>query len=140
MNDNWYNYCCENVNNITDPLKNLSLLLILSLVFFSCEKEYLIPENEVPEWLKSQISQAEKSIKENPKGWHAYGAWIRYKWQEEYYFEYHNMASSSLIMPISATGDTLHFSPGDISTEYYKEKCCRQYVWKGPDYKELPGM
>ena len=69
---------------------------------------------------------------------HSYAAWIRYKWQEEYYFEYHNMASSFLIMPISATGDTLHFSPGATSTNYYKEKCCRQYVWKGPNYKEFP--
>ncbi len=46
MNDNWYNFCCENVNNITDPLKKLSLLLILSLIFFSCEKDkHLIIEN-----------------------------------------------------------------------------------------------
>ena len=121
-------------------MKKFLLLLILSLTFFSCEKEYLIPENEVPEWLKAEIKQDEKIIKESPKLMNAHGAWLRYKWQEEYYFEYHNMLSSSLIMPISATGDTLHFSPGDISTEYYKEKCCRQYVWKGPNYKELPGM
>lgn len=118
-------------------MKKFSLLLIFSLIFFSCEKEYLISENEVPDWLKDHISQAEKSIKENPKGFHSYAAWIRFKWQEEYYFEYHNMASSFLIMPISATGDTLHFSPGATSTNYDKEKCCRQYVWKGPNYKEF---
>jgi hypothetical protein len=120
-------------------MKKFSLLLILSLIFFSCEKEYLIPENEVPEWLKSQISLAEKSIKENPKGLHAYSAWIRYKWQNEYYFE-HDYLSSASPLTISTTQDTLLLNPLDTSTDYYKGKCCRQYVWKGPDYKELPGM
>lgn len=61
----------------------LTLLLLLS----SCEKDYLIPSNEVPDWLKSKISQDELTIKEQPKLMTSYGGWLRYTWRNEYYFE-----------------------------------------------------
>jgi hypothetical protein len=114
-------------------------MLVLSIIFFSCEKDYLIPDKEVPEWLKTKINQDEQIIRDSPQLMNAYGAWLRYKWQSEDYFEYHNELSSSLPQPISEKGDTLNFYVTDSTTDYYKEKCCKQYVWKAPEYKDLPG-
>jgi len=108
-------------------------------MFFSCEKDYLIPKNEVPEWLKTKISQDEQIIKDSPQSWLNYGAWLRYSWQNEYYFEYYNELSSSGPRAISTNGDTLHIYVNDINTVYYKEKCCKQYVWKAPHYSGFIG-
>jgi hypothetical protein len=121
-------------------MKKFALMIAFSLILFSCEKDYLIPEKEVPEWLKTSISQDEKLIKDSPQTWKNYGAWIRYKFQNEYYFEYQNVLSSSLPKPISAKRDTLQFYVFDTTTDYFKEKCCKQYVWKAGEYKDLPGM
>ena len=121
-------------------MKKLALLITFSFVFFSCEKDYLIPNKEVPKWLKEKIEQDEQIIKDSPQLMNSYGAWLRFKWQNEYYFEYHNVLSSSLPSPISAKGDTLHFYATDTNTDYYKEKCCKEYVWKAPNYEDLPGM
>jgi hypothetical protein len=120
-------------------MKKLTLLFTFSLSLFSCEKDYLVPNKEVPDWLKTKISLAEKSIKDSPDGLTAYAAWIRYKWQNEYYFEYHAYVSSSSPLAISISQDTLRLNPWDITTDYYKEKCCKQFIWKGPKYTD-PGI
>ena len=121
-------------------MKKLALMFFFSLMFFSCKKDYLIPDREVPDWLKAKISQDEQIIKDSPQLMNSYGARLRYTWQNEYYFEYSNVLSSSLPRPISVKGDTLQIYATDINTDYYKEKCCRQYVWKAPEYEDLPGM
>lgn len=115
-------------------------MFFLSLMFFSCEKDYLIPDREVPDWLKAKISQDEQIIKDSPQLMNSYGAWLRYTWQNEYYFEYHNPLSSSSPRAISTNRDTLYLDVFDSTSDYYKEKCCRQYVWKAPKYEDLPGM
>jgi hypothetical protein len=117
-------------------MRKIALMFFFSLIFFSCEKDFLIPDKEVPEWLKSKIKQEEQIIKESPQLMSAYGAWLRYDWQNEYYFEYHNELSSSFPRAISIKGDTLHIWANDVNTDYYKEKCCRQLVWEAPNYKE----
>jgi hypothetical protein len=35
-------------------------------------------------------------------------------------------------------GDTLHIRANDVTTDYYKGKCCRHLVWKGPRYEDSP--
>jgi hypothetical protein len=117
-------------------VKKLLLLFIFSSIFLSCEKDYLIPEREVPEWLKARINQDEQKIKDSPKSMCSYGAWLRYKWQNDYYFEYYNMLSSSSPIAVSFDRDTLHIMPNDMNTDYCKEKCCKRYVWKAPHYIE----
>jgi len=119
-------------------MRKIALLFVLSLFFFSCEKDYLIPDNEVPDWLKSDIKKQEQIIKESRRFMCSYGAWLRYDWDHEYYFEYHNELSSSSPKAISTNGDTLHIWANDVNTEYYKEKCCRQLVWKAPKYSDSP--
>jgi hypothetical protein len=119
-------------------MKILTAALLLSLMFSACEKEpYLIPENEVPEWLKSRISRDEAEMSTAPQSMLYYGGWIRYEWDGEYYFEYHNELSSSMPQPISESGNALHIHAFDTTTEYYKEKCCKQYVWKAPKFRDL---
>jgi len=126
----------------TKPItvKKLAFLFAFSFVFLSCEKNYLIPDKEVPGWLKTKIEQEEQIINDSPKLMNSLGAWMRYSWNDEYYYEYHNPLSSSLPQPISAKGDTLGFYVTDASTDYYKQKCCREYVWKAPKYDDLSGI
>ncbi|MFZ2339908.1 MAG: hypothetical protein WAW07_09350 [Bacteroidales bacterium] len=123
-------------------MKKLSLMLFFSIMLFSCEKDdFLIPNKEVPAWLKAKISQDEQIIKNSPQSDLNYGAWKRYKWQDEYYFEYQNyVVFTSLPQPISVKGDTLQFYVYETTTDYYKEKCCKEFVWKAPEFKDLPGM
>jgi hypothetical protein len=121
-------------------MKKFALIFILSFFFISCEKDYLIPNKEVPDWLKTIISQEEQIIKDSPQLMNSFGAWLRYNWQNDYYFEYHNVLSSSLPRVISSKGDTLNFYATDANTDYFKKKCCKEYVWKAPKYEDLPGM
>lgn len=119
-------------------MNKLALMILFSLFLFSCEKDYLIPEKEVPEWLKAKINQDEKTMNDHPSSCLYYGGWLRYIWQDEFYFEYHCSCSSSSPRVISTTGDTLHIWANDTTTDYYKEKCCRQLVWKAPKYTDSP--
>ena len=117
-------------------MKKIALMFVLSLAFLSCEKTLPdVPDNEIPVWLKTKISQDEQTIQQSPKYMASWGAWIRYKWQNDYYFEYHNILSSSSVAPVSVSGDTLYY--GATNLTYYNEKSNKQYVWKAPNYKEF---
>lgn len=110
-------------------------LILFCITVISCEKDYLIPANEIPDWLKEQIKISEQKIKDDPSIMPAYGSWVRFNWKNEHYFEYSNPLSSSIGLPISFHGDTLKiFNP--TVADYTKEKCCMRYVWKGPGFNE----
>ena len=111
--------------------------LILFLLLSSCEKDYPIPSNEVPGWLKSSIENDEQAIKDFPKSWKNYGVWFRYNYDGVYYFEYGNPLSSSIVPPISQAQDTLNFLDPATSDRYQNRKCCQRLVWKGPKYDDL---
>lgn len=115
-------------------MNRLLPLFLLAFLLCSCEKDYLVPESELPQWLKTTIQEHEKAIEESTKGWPAMGAWKRARWDETYYYEYYNLLLSSMPRPISHSGDTLDVWVGDTNTDYHKEKCCSAFVWKGPDY------
>jgi len=119
-------------------MKKIALMFFFSFMFISCEKDYLIPDKNVPDWLKSKINQDEQIIKQSPNSLVSYGAWLRYKWQNEYYYEYHNImsVSSSFPIPFSVNGDSLIVISGGTNSDYWTKKCCGQYVWKAPNYKE----
>jgi hypothetical protein len=119
-------------------MRKIALMLFTSVMFISCEKGYLIPDKEVPEWLKLRINSDEQMMNDYPSSCLYYGAWLRYIWQDEYYFEYHCSCSSSSPRAISVNGDTLHVLANDVNTDYYKGKCCRQLVWKAPKYEDSP--
>lgn len=116
--------------------KAAAFLFLMALLLVSCDKEYLVPERELPQWLKDNIEMLEQNIADNPKSMAKISAWMRTEWKHEYYYEYYNPLLSSMPRPISHSGDTLDVWIGDMDSDYFKEKCCSVYVWKGPDYKE----
>jgi hypothetical protein len=118
-------------------MKKLILLLLFPLIFISCEKNsdknYLVPENEIPAWLKTRIQQDEQAINATPKYMPSYGAWKRYEWNNEFYFEYINYLSSYRGTAIAFSGETMSYEEYAL---FIKERCCMKYVWKAPSYEE----
>ena len=55
-------------------MKKIALMLFISTMFISCEKDYLIPDKEVPEWLKSKINHDEQMMSDHPSSCLYYGA------------------------------------------------------------------
>jgi hypothetical protein len=118
-------------------MKNIYFLFALSILFFSCEKDdYLIPNEEVPEWLKERISEDEATIKSDPKLMPNYGAWIRYEFQGAYYYEYDNYLSSLSRNPYSQEGVRVDLTIAAF-TDYQTDKCCKKFVWKAPSYHKI---
>lgn len=114
-------------------MRKLSLLIIVFFCLVSCEKNGLVPDNEIPNWLKERIAQDEAKINSDPMSGLDIGAWVRYKFEGEFYFEYKNALSSAGLHLYSETGDQV------IASElwwwkYRYNKCCKKYVWKGPSY------
>lgn len=118
-------------------MKNPIILISFALVMLSCEKDYLIPKEDIPDWLKTRIEISDKLLKDKPKAMDAYGAWIRYEWENDYYFEYSNILSSYIGGPITFQGDTLGYITDPRVMDYAQNRCCKQYVWKGPRFKEF---
>ena len=116
-------------------MKKTFVLIVLSLCIFSCEKDNLVSGDEVPEWLKVRIAQDEVEIKRNPQSGLDIGAWIRYKYLSNYYFEYHNLLSSAG-PPIYDYNGVIIMLDQEPYLNYYDDKCCKQFVWKGPSYIE----
>ena len=120
----------------------MKTLLYLSafLTFFlftDCNKNKLIPEDEVPQWLKERIAEDEVDIEESdPKKMVNFGAWIRYKFNEDYYFEYDNPLSSVCCCMLNFEGESFNYFDESFET-YQENKCCKKYVWKAPEYDEL---
>ena len=103
------------------------------MFFASCEKEYLVPEKELPQWLKTSIEKDQEIIAEDSGSMKAMGKWTRSEWRNELYYEYTNMLLCSMSSPISHNNDTLKFYQNISDTIYYDEKCCEVVVWKGPN-------
>lgn len=118
-------------------MKKIMLLLLFPFIFISCEKnsenDFLVPENEVPAWLKTSIQKDEQVINATPKYMQSYGAWKRYEWNNEFYFEYINPLSSYRGSDIAFSGERLSYEEHAI---YSKERCCMKYVWKAPNYTD----
>ena len=116
-------------------MKKLLIFFTITLLLSACEKDYLVPSNEVPEWLKERIAEDEATIKEDPKLMPNYGAWIRYEFNNESYYEYDNPLSSLSRNPYSEAGVRVNTMEQPY-IEYWDNKCCEIFVWKAPKYKE----
>ena len=117
-------------------MKITFLLCIVTILCFSCGKEYLIPENEVPEWLKERISADEEIIKSEPKLMQNYGAWFRYKFKGDYYYEYDNPLTSLYIDAYSHAGERINLTVVPLDA-YREKKCCEKLVWEAPNYRKF---
>jgi hypothetical protein len=116
-----------------DIMKKALLLFAIIVSCLSCRKDFLIPNGEVPGWLKDKISQNEATIKSDPKLMPNYGAWIRYEYQGEKYYEYDNPLSCAISNPWSEAGEQINTSISPY-TNYWNDKCCEMFVWKAPEY------
>ena len=117
-------------------MKKILFILAIFSILTSCEKNY-VPEKEIPAWLKDITNDYEVSLLQNPNNPVLNGtAWIRYKWNNEYYFEYRSIVSSSFAYPISFYRDTLKQCPVCIGTDYHDNKTGKKYVWKGKEYPD----
>lgn len=116
-------------------MKKILLVLLPAILLISCEKQYLVPADEVPEWLKTRIAEIEDEIEANPKSGLDIGAWIRYEYNDQYYFEWHNLLSSSFPPIYDTDGNIMTYS-WDNSSGYQKDKCCKKFVWKGPSWND----
>lgn len=112
-------------------MKKLLILIVISLSISACQKDGTLPENDIPQWLKDRIAHDEMIIETDPQSGLDIAAWIRYKYEKEYYFEYHNLLSSAGPETYSITGTEYH--PSDY-LDYKDNRCCKVLVWKGPNY------
>jgi hypothetical protein len=120
------------VNHMPE-MKNPVLIICFLLLASACEKNQTVPDDEIPDWLKTRIAQDELTIVSNPQSGLDIAAWIRYRYQKDYYFEYHNMLSSSFPPVYNYDGESVNYFI-DPYTDYPDKKCCKQYVWKGSAY------
>jgi hypothetical protein len=116
-------------------MKKFLLFLLPAMLLISCERQYLLPSDEVPGWLKTRIAEIEDQINSNPRSGLDVGAWIRYEYKDQYYFEWHNLLSSSFPPIYDTTGDMMTFS-WDSNDEYQTDKCCKKYIWKGSSWND----
>lgn len=114
-------------------MKKILLLLMPALLLFSCEKNYLVPAGEVPEWLEDRIAETEKEIRSDPKSSLNMCAWVRYTYEDDYYYEWINLLSSYWPHLYNQKGELVTFDSMDID-KYWEQKCCKQFIWKGADY------
>jgi len=116
-------------------MKHYIFVFSLFLLIASCEKssDYLIPESQVPEWLKARIVQDEKTLESDPRSSLSISAWMRTEYKGAYYFEFINLLNSSMPQPYNFDGTEFKYTDSGF-IEYQSGKCCSKYVWKGSDY------
>jgi len=115
-------------------MKTLISFVILVFCLSACTKDpFLIPTSEIPKWLQDRITRDEKIIKSDPKSGLDITAWIRYKYNNSYYFEYHNMIWSSGPEYYDFDGNKILLI-NEPYLDYNSKKCCKKFVWKGPNY------
>lgn len=115
--------------------KSIIFNTVLAFLLLSCEKkaDFLIPESEIPNWLKTKIVSDESTLKSNPESSISISAWIRYEYGGDYYYEFINLLSSA--GPMVFKSDSTEFNYREVNFfDYQSGKCCKRYVWKGPSY------
>ncbi len=110
-------------------MKKVFILLLFSLFLTSCEKDYLVPNKEVPQWLKDRIAKDQKDT----NSFSDISAWIRYEYNGKYYYEY-NLMTSSQFPPVFTDDGQLLSQTKDSYIDYMNNKCCKKYIWKGKTY------
>jgi|PlaIllAssembly_1097288.scaffolds.fasta_scaffold817160_1 hypothetical protein len=117
-------------------MKTQISVMILLFCLCACTKDpFLIPTSQIPKWLQDRITQDEKVLKTDPDSGPSITAWIRYKYNDSFYFEFHNMMWSSGPWYYDSNGNQLIYNDDPtFFQDYNSEKCCRQFVWKGPNY------
>lgn len=117
-------------------MKRTFFFILFSVSMISCEKDLLLPDSEVPDWLKERIANDEAIIQSNPQSGLDAAAWIRYRYDGNYYFEYLNLLSSAFPAIYSYEG-VQTMTLFDNYQDFISGRCCKIYVWKGKSYTEI---
>jgi hypothetical protein len=119
-------------------MKRVILLLLPVIMLTSCEKQNLLPSGDIPPWLKEMIREAEAGESSPPMFASDMGAWVRYRYEGNYFFEWLNPIMSSL--PPVYTREGLQVMDQSVYIPYQNGKRGKKYVWKGssfpPEYDE----
>lgn len=115
------------------------------IIISACKKEEdVTKEIDIPLWLQEEIDMYEKELEDDPNSYNSYGAWMRYKYNDQYFFEYENMLSSYSWGSIMYDYDGVVYYDNDLPntdaavlSDYDDLKCCMEYVWKGENHFEL---
>jgi hypothetical protein len=116
-------------------MKRVILLLLPVMLLTACEKQSFVPSGDVPEWLKEMIREAEEGDSNPPMYGTDFGAWVRYKYAGNYYFEWINPILSSF-PPVYDQSGRLSNMDQDEYARYQNGKCCKKYVWKGSAFPD----
>ena len=119
-------------------MKNLFALLLLTFILTSCEKwpDFLVPDSDVPKWLKERIADDVKTIESNPQSGLNFAAWIRYSYNDKYFYEYVNLISSAGPKTYNSDGTEFMYTENNY-TDYQSNKYCLTYIWQGPSYIDI---
>jgi hypothetical protein len=117
-------------------MKKILFLILLATITASCERVQLPSDPELPGWLKVRIAQDEEIIRTNAHSGLEIGAWMRFNFEGDYYFEYLNLLSSSFPPIYNLEGERVMADQNDYR-DYSAGKCCKKYIWKGPAYFEI---
>jgi hypothetical protein len=116
-------------------MKRVLLLMLPVMLLTACEKQYLVPSGDVPAWLKEIIREAEAGESSSSIYATDIGAWIRYRYEGKYYYEWINPVMSSF-PPVYDHDGGLFPMDQDKYTRYQNGKCCKKYVWKGSAFPD----
>jgi hypothetical protein len=114
-------------------MKSILLLFAFALFLSSCNNDDIALRSDLPTWLVKSINEDEAKIKSDPSKMSNYGAWFKYSFQGEYYYEYDNPLSSLIRNPYSQEGVSINTTVYPF-TKYWDEKCCEELIWKAPNY------
>ena len=112
------------------------LLPLLFIVACQNDDDSASTSVPVPEWLRDRVAQDEASIAADSTKLRSYGAWIRYNFKNELYYEYDNPLSSMARNPVTVEGEQVNLSD-PFFTDYWNKRCCERYVWEGPRYVRM---
>lgn len=113
-------------------MKRVILLLLPVIMLVACEKQNLVPSGEVPPWLRDMIREAEAGISSPPMFATDMGAWVRYRYEGNDYYEWRNPIMSSFPPVYNRAGFKL--TEQSVYIPYQNGKCCMKYVWKGSSF------
>jgi hypothetical protein len=118
-------------------MKKLFTFIAFCLLLTSCNKisapNLLLPGSQVPKWIQEKIISDEMEIAANPQSGLDISAWIRYEFQDAYYFEYRNGYSSSGPVVYNYKGTKILLNQPPF-TSFETGKCCKAFVWKSIHY------
>ena len=112
-----------------------AIMSCIFLMLISCNTDDCLCEMETPAWLQNRIEEDQLIIESDPDLMQNFGAWFRYEFNDEVFYEYDNPLSSLSRNPYSQEGVRIDLTEPEFAN-YWDERCCEKLIWKAPGYQE----